>query len=267
VTGRLLVAFLRRDLRIAASYKLGFVFMAVGGLVTLTVFHFIAKMVGDAPVLVGRYGTGYFSFALMGVVVASSLRALQTSFAARLRETQTDGSLEVLLSAPLSTFGVVTGLAAYPIVNGLVRAASLLALGALFFDARLNVNPLAFACVFVLAMGAFAALGLLSAAFVLVFKRGDPFTFALDTATYLLAGVVYPVEVLPPVLQFASKLLPATYALEGLRAAGLKGASLSQVLPSLGALALFCALLWPLAALALALARRHVERTGTLPQA
>jgi ABC-2 type transport system permease protein len=266
VSVRLLLAFLGRDLRIAASYKLGFVFMAVGGLVTLTVFHFIAKTFGDAPLLVQHYGAGYFSFALLGIVVASSLRALQTSFAARLRETQTDGSLEVLLAAPRSTFSVVCGLAAYPIVNGLARAAGLLVLGALFFDARLKVNPVAFACVLLMAMAAFAALGLLSAAFVLVFKRGDPFTFALDTATYLLAGVVYPVQVLPPALQFASRLLPATYALEGLRAAGLKGASVSEVLPSLGALALFCAVLWPASALALTLARRHVERTGTLPQ-
>ncbi len=264
---RLLLAFLQRDLRIAASYKLGFVFMAVGGLVTLSAFYFIAQTMGEAPVLKQHYGSSYFSFALMGVAVASSLRALQTSFAARLRETQTDGSLEVLLSAPRTTFHVVAGLAAYPIVNGLVRGAGLLAAGSLFFGAKLSVDPLAFGCALALSLTAFGALGLLSAAFVLVFKRGDPFTFALDTATYLLAGVVYPVEVLPPALQLASKLLPATYALKALRDTGLRGATLAQVLPTLGALALFSAVLWPLAALALTLARRYVERTGTLPQA
>lgn len=262
---RLLFAFLRRDLQIAMSYRSSFVFMLAGGLVTLTVFHFLAKTMGEAPALRGRYGGDYFSFALVGVAVASCLRALQTSFAARLRETQSDGSLEVLLSAPLSTFRVIASLAAYPIASALVRALGLFALGTLLFGARLSIDPLAFAVILALALATFGALGLLSAAFVLTFKRGDPFTYLLDTATYLLAGVVYPVEVLPPWLQKAAQLLPATHALRGLRAAALQGVGVSALWPTLLALCIFGMALWPLAALALALARRHVERTGTLP--
>ncbi len=262
---RLVLAFLRRDLAIAASYKTSALFLVAGGLVTLTVFHFIAKTMGGAPVLQAHYGADYFSFALVGVAVASCLRALQTSFAARLREAQADGSLEVLLSSPHSTFRVVASLAAYPIVNALLRALGLLAFGALLFDAKLDIDPAAFGVTLALALVAFAALGLLSAAFVLTFKRGDPFTYLLDTATYLLSGVVYPVEVLPEALQWVSRLLPATYALEGLRGAALQGATLAEVLPSLGALTIFSVVLWPAAAAALAWARRHVERTGTLP--
>jgi ABC-2 type transport system permease protein len=258
-------AFLRRDLQIAASYRTDLALTAVGGLITLTACYFLARTVGDSPALRGH--GDYFSFALVGVAVASSLRSLQTSFASRLRESQNDGSLETLLAAPLSTFQVVTGLAAYPIVSALVRALAFLAAGAWLFDAHLHVSPLAFAVSLLASLLAFGALGLLSAAFVLVFKRGDPFSYALDMASYLLCGVIYPVEVLPEGLQRVSRLLPATHALEALRASGLHGEPLSAVLPSLGALAAFSAVLWPLAALALTWARRHVERAGTLGHA
>lgn len=261
---RLLWAFLRRDLRIAASYRLSFFFMLAGGLVTLTTFYFLSRIVGEAPLLQGRYGADYFSFALIGVAVASSLRAVQTTFAQRLREAQLDGSLEVLLCAPLSTFRVIALLAAYPIAQALVRAVALVAVGAWLFGATLRLQVGAFAVVLLLGLLAFGALGLLSAAFVLTFKRGDPFSYLVDVATYLLSGVVYPVSVLPPALQVVSKFLPATWALEGLRATGLRGAGLGEVQGVLWVLLAFSAVLWPLAALALGWARRHAERTGTL---
>jgi ABC-2 type transport system permease protein len=100
---------------------------------------------------------------------------------------------------------------------------------------------------------------------VLIFKRSDPVTYLLDTANYILCGVIYPVEVLPAPLQSLAKLLPATHALSALRAAGLSGAGIPSLLPAWGILAAFAALLWPAAAVALAAARRHLERTGTLP--
>lgn len=261
---RLLWAFLRRDLRIAASYRMNFVFTAVGGLVTLATFYFLARTVGDSALLQNRYGADYFSFALVGISVASALRSLQTSFAQRLREAQTDGSLEVLLSAPLSTFRVVALMAAYPVVSALVRSVGLLVLGAWIFGARLHVDVASFAIVLALAVLAFAPLGLLSAAFVLSFKRGDPFSYLLDVATYLFAGVIYPVEVLPPLLRWAAQLLPATWALRGLRAAGLRAAGVAELGQVLIILGLFSAVLWPLAAVALAVSRRHAERAGTL---
>ncbi|MBX5484758.1 MAG: ABC transporter permease [Myxococcaceae bacterium] len=263
---RLLWAFLRRDLKIAASYRLSFVFMVAGAFVTLTTFYFLARTFGQTPLLQDRYGADYFSFALMGLATASALRALQTSFAARLRQAQVDGSLEVLLSAPLSTFRVVTLLAAWPIGSALVRALGLIALGTLLFGARLHLDPLAFALVLALGLASFGALGLLSAAFVLTFKRGDPFSYFLDVATYLLSGVVYPVEVLPGWLRFAGRLLPSTWALHGLRAAGLQGAGLGELSGTLGVLVAFSAVLWPVAWWAISASRRHAERVGTLSQ-
>jgi ABC-2 type transport system permease protein len=264
VSVSLVWAFLRRDFRIAASYPANFFFILASGLISLTVFYFLAKTVGE-PAALQRFGFDYFSFSLMGIAIATCLRSMQTSFATRVREAQADGSLEILLAAPLPTFQIVGYLAIYPVVSAFLRSLALVLFGS-FLGARLALNPIAFAGTLVISLVPFAALGLISAAFVLVFKRADPFAFALDAVSYLLCGVIYPVEVLPPALQWASKLLPATYAIRALRASGLQSAGVAQLLPAWGALALFAIVLWPAAAAALDLARRRAERTGTLPQ-
>ncbi len=264
---RVLGAFLLRDLRIAEAYKSSFAFMAAGGVVTLTVFHFLALTVGDLPLLRSRYGADYFSFALIGLAVATCTRGLQSSFGRRLRESQLEGSLELLLASPLSTWRVVALLAAYPVALSFVRALAFVLAGAWLFGAQLRLNLAGFAAALACSLASFAALGLLSSAFVLAFKRGDPLNYLLDTASYLFSGVFYPIEVMPPALQWISHLLPATYAVNALRASGLQRASVVEVAPALLTLLAFAVALWPLAVLALALARRHVERTGTLPHA
>ena len=261
---RLAWAFIRRDLLIAASYRANFLFALAGGVVTITAFYFLAKLIGPAPLL-ERYGADYFSFVLLGLAIASCLRTLQATFAQRVRESQVDGSLEVLLGAPLSTFRVVSYLAAYQVLASILKACGLVLLGAVAFGARLRINPWGFGATLLFAALPFGALGLLSAAVVLVFKRSDPITYVLDTANYLLCGVIYPVEVLPPPLQWFSKLLPATHALAALRAAALSSAPIQGLLPAWGILTAFALVLWPAAAAALAFARRHLEQTGTLP--
>jgi ABC-2 type transport system permease protein len=185
-------------------------------------------------------------------------------WSAWLREAQADGSLEVLLATPLSTLHVIVGMAAYPILSALVRAIALLAAGGWLFGAELHVDPRSFLAALALSVAAFAPLGLLSAAFVLVFKRGDPFSYALDAASYLLCGVIYPLEVLPPTLRLAAQFLPATHALEAMRGAVLHRTPVTGLFRPLGALALFAVVAWPLAALVLSGARRHAEKAGTL---
>ena len=264
---RRLFAFFLRDFRIARSYSLNFVLLGVASGMSLVTLYFLSRALGDSPAFRAATGTSdYFSFALVGVSVATALRAVQTSFSSRLREAQTDGSLEVLLSAPLSTFQVVASLAVYPVVLSVVAEAGVLGVGALL-GARLSVNFVGLVVTTLLSFAAFMPLGLLSAAYTLVFKRGDPFSFVVDALSYLFSGVLYPVAVLPPLFQLGAQILPATHALAALRKALLEDAPFSAFLRPWGALALTASVLWPLALLALSAARRHVERAGTLPQA
>ncbi len=70
-----------------------------------------------------------------------------------------------------------------------------------------------------LALLAHLPLGIFSASFLLIFKRGDPITSLVGHLSALLAGVYFPLSVLPGWLQTVSFFLPFTHALEGLRQA------------------------------------------------
>jgi ABC-2 type transport system permease protein len=79
-----------------------------------------------------------------------------------------------------------------------------------------------------------------------------------------VAGMMYPVSVLPAWLQYVARLTPVTYSLEGMRAAILSHASLRELWPSLAGLLVFAALLLPVSFAVFSWALRRTKITGTL---
>jgi ABC-2 type transport system permease protein len=69
-----------------------------------------------------------------------------------------------------------------------------------------------------------------------------------------------------PWLGALSKFLPITYALHAWRHALLKGSRLRDILPDIGALLLFVAILLPLGSLAFRFAVRRAREEGSLVQ-
>ncbi len=118
--------------------------------------------------------------------------------------------------------------------------------------------------VFVAAAVAMAGFGFASAAFAIVFKRGDPIVWFFGALSFLLSGVLYPTSRLPSALSGVSDWLRLTHALNGMRAALLDGATLAGVLPALATLAAFAVVGVPMGLVALAVAIRHARRKGTL---
>jgi ABC-2 type transport system permease protein len=127
-----------------------------------------------------------------------------------------------------------------------------------------RVNLLAVLLLFLLSVAAFSSIGILSATFTLVFKRGDPLLWLFAGLSWLLGGVFYPLEVLPRFLQHAGQLLPITHALVGMRAALLCNASILELLPQIGVLGVFALVGLPLSLLAFHLGVRWARVTGTL---
>ena len=58
-------------------------------------------------------------------------------------------------------------------------------------------------------------------------EKGAQFGFIAQGLLLVVSGVYYPVSVLPQWMQWIATISPATYALRGIRAAILDGASLS----------------------------------------
>ena len=76
------------------------------------------------------------------------------------------------------------------------------------------------------ALGSFSivGIGMMAAILPLLYvERGAQMTFVLQSCLLLVSGVYYPVSVLPEWMQVLSKLSPATYVLDGVRAGLLDG--------------------------------------------
>jgi ABC-2 type transport system permease protein len=95
-------------------------------------------------------------------------------------------------------------------------------------------------------------------------ERGEQLSFMVQASVLLVSGVYYSVDVLPGWLQALSWLSPATYLLDGVRAAIIDGAGVADVAGDLAALVVFAVVLIPLSIVVFGVAERWAKRTGRL---
>ncbi|MGH9740993.1 MAG: ABC transporter permease [Candidatus Acidiferrum sp.] len=258
--------FFRRDLSIARTYRTAFLFEAVEALFGVAMFYYVAVFV-DSPQLRHSlpHSETYFAFSLIGFVFLDYLNAAMDSFDRSLLEARDSGTLEHLLVTQTSLPVILAGSAIYPFAASTFRIAVYFAWGAALFGFPLReANWLAVAAVLIATLLAFSGLGVLSASYLLLFKRGNPAKWFFIGISSLVGGMLFPVSVLPDWLQFVAKLNPVTYALDAMRAALLGGAGFHSVWRPLLVLLLFSAALLPLSMAVFAWALRRTKTTGTL---
>lgn len=266
--GRKAVAFLRRDFLTMASYRFTLLLQLVEILLIATIAFFLARFLRQQGLeTVTPFARDYFSFLILGLAFFDYLGTALGSFSHTLREGQLTGTLETLLVTPTSLETVVLGSSLYAFLSTTARVAVYLLAGVALFGLPLSeANWGATLVLVLLSVAAFSSLGILSACCILLFKKGNPFTWVLVSASGLVGGVFFPVASLPEWMQTLAHLLPITYCLEGVRRALLVGDGLAELWPQTVALLLFAGVGLPLA---LALFRWSVRRakiTGTLAQ-
>ncbi|HYA63029.1 MAG TPA: ABC transporter permease [Candidatus Sulfotelmatobacter sp.] len=258
--------FFQRDLRIASSYRSPFVLEIIEALFGAAMFYYVARFV-DSPQLRQALpqGTTYFAYSLVGFVFFDYLHAALDSFDRSLEEARDSGTLEPLLVTQVSLPVILVGSAFYPFVVTTLRIAVYLAWGAALFDFPLGAaNWLSVLVVLLATLLAFSGLGIFSAAYLLLFKRGNPSKWFFLGVSSVVGGMLFPVSILPGWLQVIARLNPVTYALDAMRAALLDGTTLSHMARPLLILLLFAALLLPGSVLAFSWSLRRTKITGTL---
>jgi ABC-2 type transport system permease protein len=170
----------------------------------------------------------------------------------------------MVLATPTSPLAFLFLSSAYPLLRAAFDAFLYLMGGALMGLSLARINFPAVLLIFLLSELAFSSIGILSATFTMVFKRGDPLLWLFGGLSWLLGGVFYPVDILPRFLRDAAQLLPITHALVGMRAAFLQHASFSTLLPQIEILGLFGLFGLPLSLLAFHWGIQWAKVTGTL---
>lgn len=253
-------AFVRRDLRIDRSYRLSIALEAAHVGMTVAAFYFLSRLLSD------RRPDGYaaFPFILVGMAVNAYMTTCFVCFSQAIRSSQTTGTLKAVLVTPTSPAAFLACSSTYPCVRASLDAAVYAAAGMCFGMSIAHLNAIAAGLVLVLSLLAFSSIGIASAAFTLVFKRGDPLLWLFGSGSWLLGGVLFPTTLLPAPLQRVAALLPTTHAVNGMRAALLAGASPFAIFRDLAALGLFAAVAVPVSVVVFSVGVEHVKRVGTL---
>jgi ABC-2 type transport system permease protein len=259
-------SFLKRDASLAVSYRLSFILQIGGIFLSVASFYFLSKLFGSALVpQLAEYGGDYFSFVLIGLAFTGYLGLSLSSFASSIREGQMTGTLEIMLLSPTRLSVILLSSSIWPYLLMTVQIIVYMVLGALVFGFDVsNVNILTALVVLVLSIASFSGFGILSAAMVLIVKKGDPIAWLFGGVTTLLSGVYYPISVLPDWLTPLSRILPMTYALDAMRLAMLKGYSLYDIRLDILVLAGFALVLTPLSFFAFRSALKRAKIEGSL---
>ncbi len=220
-------AFARRDFLNLASYRFSFVMGLASLLFYLLIFFFVGRVfTGLGSAYLSRYGGEYFPFVVIGLAMQSLVAAGLGGFSQVISNEQYVGTLEPLLGRRGGEFRILAAasLSRYIVSSG--RLVAYLVLGVLVFGVSLRFAGLpTFIGATALTVAAYFGLGMLSAAFLLVFKQGNPVNLFFGQLAALLSGVYFPVEVLPDWLRAVAAFIPLTYALEVARSAVLGGAA------------------------------------------
>jgi len=261
-----LLAFLKRDVQIDLSYKLRFLMQFIGIFFSTALTFFVSELIGSgiSNKLAG-YGGDYFSFVIVGIALIDYLSVSLEQFSDEIRTAQLEGTLETLLVTPTSIYTVLFSSSLYNFFLTSLRIMVYIFLGLLLFGLKLHLTSiLALVVLIILTIGSFTGIGLISAAFILVLKRGSPVSLLVMTASGLLGGVFYPVDILPAWLVPVAQLLPITHALEAMRQILLNGASFAFISGKVLILVLFSAILIPMGLAAFGYGLKIAKKEGSL---
>jgi ABC-2 type transport system permease protein len=256
-------ACVRRDALIDISYKVSFVFDLIDAMLMVVAYALLAGLFGAQPL----DGFSALGFLLVGVAGNAALMTALVCFSQAVRGVQVAGAIKTILTTPTPPVVVMLLSSIYPFVRASVDLCIWLIAAALLGAPLVGLDVSSVAAtviVFLLASAAMAGLGFASAAFAVVFKRGDPVVWLVNAVTMLLSGVLFPTSALPDMAERVSRLLPTTHALDALRATLLAGADLADVAPDALALLGFALIAVPMGLLALAWSVRHARKEGTL---
>jgi ABC-2 type transport system permease protein len=261
-----LPAFLRRDLLVTLSYRVAFVADLMSLFTQALLFVFVGRMIEpDALPTFGGSSVEYLEFVTIGIAVSVFVQLGLGRVAAALRNEQLMGTLESMLSTPTSPATIQLGSVVFDLVYVPLRTAVFLVVMALAFGVDVHAAGLLPAVVLLLVFIPFVwGLGVLAAAGIVAFRRGNGLTGVVGTLLGLASGAYFPLALFPGWARAAAEANPIAIALDGLREVLLGGEGWASIATDVALLAPASAASLTIGMLAFRLALRRERRLGTI---
>ena len=264
---RKVLAMMRANWISASSYKVNMLWSLIGLLASVIPVYYVTR--AFQPMMADKIqdqGGEFFGFVLVGQVAFTLLTAAVTALPGAISGGISSGTLELLLSTPTRLPTLFAGMVGYTFTWTSLRCLLMLTAGwVLGATIAWGKVPAALIILGMIVL-TYMAVGIVIASMILAFRFTGPIAQGVLVSSVFLGGVYYPTKVIPSWIQNISDFIPLTYGLRALRGTLLEGAPLVAVLPDVGILAAFCAVLLSLSSMAFLAALRYSKRMGTLSQ-
>jgi ABC-2 type transport system permease protein len=156
------------------------------------------------------------------------------------------GTLRRLLTTPASKATFLLGTIAGQVAMALVQMSLLVGFGILVMRLNWGRDPIALFIILLTSALAAAAFGTTMGTFIKSEGQASGLSVMFGMVFALMGGCWYPLELFPPAIQNAVRVLPTTWAMQGMLDLVLRGGGLQEVLPEAGVLLVFAAIFFSL---------------------
>ncbi len=196
--------------------------------------------VGDPQLLVTPFtieteGTvpgkpNYFEFIAPGLMAMVIMFAAMTGLAVSISKEREMGTMDGILSAPISRLSIVLGKSLAQVVRGLMQAVLALALAIVIFGVVVHGSYLLLLLLLLLTVFSFIGIGIMISALAAEQETAMTIMMTLTFPMLFLSGALFPIQQMPTAIQAISKFLPLTYAVNALRECIVLGTGISGMM-------------------------------------
>lgn len=174
--------------------------------------------------------SNYFEFMAPGIMAATIMMAAMIGLAGSISRERELGTLDGILSAPISRLSIILGKSFAQVVRGLLQALLTLILAVVLFGVVVHGSYGLLALLLLLTVFSFMGIGIMVSALASQQETAMTIMMTLTFPMLFLSGALFPIQQMPVVMQWISKALPLTYAVEALRKCIVLGTGISGMM-------------------------------------
>jgi ABC-2 type transport system permease protein len=175
----------------------------------------------------------YFQFMAPGLMAMVIMMAAMIGLAGSISRERELGTLDGIISAPISRLSIVLGKSLAQVVRGLLQAILTLVLAILIFGVVVHGNLALLALLLLLTVFSFVGLGIIISALASQQETAMTIMMTLTFPMLFLSGALFPIQQMPTIMQWISKVLPLTYAVNALRKCIVLGTGINGMMPEI----------------------------------
>jgi ABC-2 type transport system permease protein len=172
----------------------------------------------------------YFEFVAPGIMAMTIMFAAMTGLAGSISRERELGTLDGIISAPISRLSIILGKSFAQVVRGLLQALLALILTVVLFGVVVHGSYGLLGLLLLLTVFSFIGIGIMISALASQQETAMTIMMTLTFPMLFLSGALFPVQQMPAVMQWISKGLPLTYAVAALRKCVVLGTGISGMM-------------------------------------